>query len=403
MGADAKKTCFVNCLPVTNPSPVLLWKCKFVDEKGTKGNHPILQPVVGPYGKEIYLCTKGSVIRVNAETGAINGEWKGSYTGEATLANGSLFITGPKGLSMLERETGKALWEFKCERLMHAGHWAWSPLEVTVSDGLAFFGKGMHYDYNETDDGVYAVKIVNGERAWRAPMGKACIVVSAVAVEGDRAVCLVAEPAAGSDDLNELSRKNRCVFRALDTKDGSVKWEYLLDCTNFGVRNGPSIKDGIVYGADAHFVFALRLATGEVVWKKDRIKENISPKKCFGTAAVISGDLVVTALAAIEARDRKDGMLRWEASLSEINFMAAAGDVLYVGCYHSDIYAYSMKDGKKLWTFATPEVPDVANSRRNCRGLAVADGRVYFTTYQGVLFCLGQDPRPISDPPPRKE
>ncbi len=92
LGADAGKSYATACTPVREMT--LLWQTPFE----YKGNHPILQPVVGPGGREIFLGAKGSVIRMDAATGKITAEWKGDYLGEITLADGRLYYTTYQGV-----------------------------------------------------------------------------------------------------------------------------------------------------------------------------------------------------------------------------------------------------------------------------------------------------------------
>ena len=396
LGADAGKSYAVACKPVTNM--VLLWQTSFA----YKGNHPILQPVVGPGGKEVFLGAKGTVFRLEAATGKITAEWKGDYLGEITLADGRLYVAGSKSLYALDPQTGKVIWESLTDKAFYIGHYAYSPVEVTRAGDLAFFGKGM--TYKDPDNGLYAVMAADGKRAWRAALNVGETIVSSVAVEGDRSVCLISNPRLEADGT-PIKFKFHYRIQARDTKDGRLVWEYPLDCVNALGGFGPSIKDGVVYGSDTAAVFALSAADGKVIWKKGRALQNGRGKN-FCHAMVLAGDLVITAVNDIEAFSRKDGATRWDAKgYGDVNFMAAADGVLYVGRYGLGLRAYDVVSGKELWMFEAPEIPgNPKNAYRNCRGLAVADGRVYYTTYQGVLFCLGQrTPRLSSSASPTPE
>ncbi len=396
LGADAGKSYATVCKPVREM--ILLWQTPFE----YKGNHPILQPLVGPGGREIFLGVKGSVIRLDAATGKITAEWKGDYLGEITLADGRLYVAGSKSLFALDPVTGAVIWQSPADKAFYYSHAAYSPVEVTRSGDLAFFGKGM--THKDPDNGLYAVKAADGARAWRAVLNAGEMIVSSVAVEGDRAVCLVSNPRLEADGT-PINFRFHYRIQARDTKDGRLAWEYPLECVSALGGFGPSIRDGVVYGSDSAAVFALSAADGKVIWKKGRTLQNGRGRN-FCHAIVLSGDLVITAVNDIEAFSRKDGATRWDAKgYGDVNFMAAADGVLYVGRYGLGLRAYDTASGKELWKFEALEIPgNPKNAYRNCRGLAVADGRVYYTNYQGVLFCLGQrTPRLSSSASPTPE
>lgn len=114
----------------------------------------------------------------------------------------------------------------------------------------------------------------------------------------------------------------------LDLETGRRFWRFTFQSTfrdeyiqNGGPRATPLIADGVVF---VHSIegplFALELATGRVVWRRDPTREFGVPDSFFGVVAspILRGDTLVVNLGArdgpcVAAFDRSSGALVWGA------------------------------------------------------------------------------------------
>lgn len=211
-----------------------------------------------------------------------------------------------------------ALWVYQPA---HAPHVAWRRRErlrfdrayqPIVADGLLFFG-------SSADGHVYALDAENGDLRWRFVTGAPIRFAPAVA-DGRLFV--------GSDDG---------YLYALSTDSGKVLWqrragpndEMVLGnerlVSRWVVRGGPAVRDGIVYFAagiwptEGIFIYALRAATGEVVWLNAAAGRMYMPQPHGGANAesgvsaqgylVVTEDKVLlsTGRSVPAAFDRQDG------------------------------------------------------------------------------------------------
>jgi outer membrane protein assembly factor BamB len=189
---------------------------------------------------------------------------------------------------------------------------------------------------------------------------------------------------------------------ALDVATGKTLWNMdlfkpteeemkALHGKNSLASSTPVIEDGIVYVHFGHMgTAALRLANGEVVWKK---QVSYKPMHGNGGSPIIVGDLLVVNADAevdptIVAFHRKDGTIAWRTpreqkvrsafSFSTPLVVETEGRKEILSAGSGMIGAYAPEDGRLLWKATYGEGYSVVPRP------VVADGMAYVATGYNV-------------------
>jgi outer membrane protein assembly factor BamB len=320
----------------------------------------------------------GAVSWVLSSRSAVNSP-SATGTGSASLAAGQGQPTG-KSLQQYygagPRRT--AAWKFPTGNAIEASPGAGGGLVCVAS----------------TDNSVYAVKIASGSKAWSFEAGS---VTAAPQVVGGVAC---------------LSTTSEGHFYALRVADGSRAWDldtgvpaayrrsWAVDGGNVilgtttsspqaydaatgvkGVRfstrepyvTALSAAAGVLYAVDVYgMLYAFRTASGTEIWHKQLLSSDDQP----GTGLTIeSGSIYVgTTSGALYKIDTANGQVEWTyhpGSAIESNVIAADG-VVYLRDNNGTVHAVRAADNKQLWS--------KTGTATGPYGLAVAGGRVYYTT-----------------------
>ena len=140
---------------------------------------------------------------------------------------------------------------------------------------------------------------------------------------------------------------NEEVVEAFDAESGESLWRYAYPTTyrdDFGFDEGPRavpvIADGIVYTFGAEGVLhAVRLETGEGLWRVDTMQRFNVPKNFFGAGGspLVEGGRVIANIggrtdggeaAGIVAFDTETGDVLWSAVEDEASYSSAVGATL---------------------------------------------------------------------------
>ncbi len=159
-------------------------------------------------------------------------------------------------------------------------------------------------------------------------------------------------------------------IRCLSFKDGAEIWKYNYPVKikrNHGMtRTMPAVTDKylVTMGPLGHLT-CLDSVTGELLWKKDLVKEYGTkvPEWYAGQCPLIDGELAIIAPAGkevlITALELRTGRAKWitknpegaykmtHSSVAILNFK---GEKQYVYCASSGVVSVAAKDGKILWT-----------------------------------------------------
>jgi eukaryotic-like serine/threonine-protein kinase len=233
----------------------------------------------------------------------------------------------------IDANTGSRLWEIPFSSSY--------PSIPAVAGGLVFVNVG--------DGNLYAFDAVNGAERWRFPTGFVWVSTPAV----DDAVVYVAGGKGGNSEATEGS------LFAIDAESGAKRWEYKFEGS---VGSSPTIANGLIYVGSAAG------SLGETV----------------GGAQVTGG---------VHAVDARNGQRRWfVATSSGIAATPAIGDgVVVVGDLADNLYALAVESGEVRWTKQLDDTPDDSPTGERAMisvSAAIANGRVYIGTFDGVVHAL---------------
>jgi WD40 repeat protein len=153
-----------------------------------------------------------------------------------------------------------------------------------------------------------------------------------------------------------------------DEATGRALWTFSYPCdyANMEYGNGPracpTVHEGKVYtlGTKGHLV-CLKATSGEVVWKKDLVKEYAAQIPQYGAsvAPLIEGDLVIVSAGVrpdgtVIAFDRNSGVERWRAlrdrpAYSSPIIITAGGSRQLIIWTADTVSALEPKSGRVLW------------------------------------------------------
>ncbi|HEY3273090.1 MAG TPA: toll/interleukin-1 receptor domain-containing protein [Methanocella sp.] len=225
-------------------------------------------------------------------------------------------------LYALDLRNGKMVW-----KNTYAGEACTAP---TAADGLVFFVSN--------DSILYAMDPLTGVEQWRFNTNKAI----------DN-LFQWSSPAIADGTIYLCGSQTPYVF-AVDIHTGRLKWKTLI---SEYVQADLSVAGGIVYVPTTNgSVFALDGATGRTVWKyaTDFI---VAPAAVTDDTVYVTTYLESDTGNRVIALDARTGDLRWEHPVEgwSAGGVAVAGDVAYIGCNSSLLYALDCASGRELWTY----------------------------------------------------
>lgn len=160
--------------------------------------------------------------------------------------------------------------------------------------------------------------------------------------------------------------------------------------------NPAVVRNRIYFGCEMGFISCFDFITGEPKWRNgDQIKPIITPIAAndyvvvFGTLDgevycydglsdsklwVFKTDPNISAPPNITDENVKNGRVHGGPKIVD--------DKVYFGAFDGKLYCLNIKDGKKVWEFAT--------KGKIYSSPAISDGRIYFANFEGKLFCIDQ-------------
>jgi outer membrane protein assembly factor BamB/predicted phosphodiesterase len=251
-------------------------------------------------------------------------------------------------------KTGKKKWTFKTEGAVFS-----SP---AISGDRLLFGSA--------DGHVYCLDTKKGKLIWKYKTGAA--VLGCPLVHGDTVFI------GGSDHH----------YRALSIRRGELIWDF--DGLQGPVVSTPLWYEGkLIFGAWDRHLYAVSSTNGQLLWKWNNgsTVRNYSPASCIPVAAdgvvyIMAPDRVVTAI------DIQNGTTLWrnnDGGVRESIGISADGKWIYGKTMQDTVVAYSAGRAKQpvAWKmhagFGYEHAPSM---------LIEKEGRVYFGTRSGVVYCI---------------
>ena len=240
--------------------------------------------------------------------------------------------------------------------------------------------------YSVTDDnlrgdaGVYAVDSKSGDRDWHIPTDTSIKNTVALNEEG----IAVATSVAGR-------------VHGIDAHSGQLAWS--CDLPRYPGRwiyTAPVIADGMVYTGGKAGYGAYNVKTGEERWYTT-LTTPVGSGDPVGDgwgsfpSPIVVGGLLITHLSGrgIVALDRANGEIAWETPLGITHYFSSpvmADGLIISGVEFGQLAALDPETGEVVWQ------GDVLDAQYPTHVL-VEDERMYVTTNQGRIRCIGLMPR----------
>jgi outer membrane protein assembly factor BamB len=305
--------------------------------------------------------------------------------GPPTTGTGSTSL--PTGVSL---PTGQSLQKYYGAGTPRKAAWKYSTGNAIEANVGA--GNGMVY-VGSTDNSVYAVNSATGRRAWSYQSGSVSAapeVVGAVVclstTEGhfyalrvsggtrawdvDTGVPAIYKRTWAADGGSVILTSDSAAPQAYDAATGakgvsfSTQEPYLMAL---------GAADGVLYALDALGVlYAFHTATGTEIWHKQLLSSDDPP----GTGLTIDGGSIYvgTVSGALYKIDATNGQVLWtyHPGSGMESAVAVADGVVYLRDNNGTVHAVSAATSKQVWARTA--------TATGVYGLAVAGGRVYYTT-----------------------
>jgi outer membrane protein assembly factor BamB len=176
------------------------------------------------------------------------------------------------------------------------------------------------------------------------------------------------------------------VFRALDLKSGSTKWEF-RNVAGFVEAKPLLYENMVIFGAWDTYLYALSLKEGSLLWKWSNGNPGVlfSPAACWPVAAhgkifIVAPDRAMTAI------DAKTGMTIWRSTQHQVREsvgISGDGERIYARCMTDTLLAFnsSAPSATEIWISDCGYGYDIDPSMPQER-----DGVVYFGTKNGFVI-----------------
>ena len=228
---------------------------------------------------------------------------------------------------------------------------AWSFQAGSVSAAPEVVGDVVCF--SSTKGHFYALRVTGGTRAWDVDNGAAAIYKRTWAVDGDSVI------------LTSYTAPAQAYDAATGTKGTSFSTQepYLTALSAAG---------GILYALDASgILYAFHAASGIEIWHKRLLSSDDPP----GTGLTIdSGSIYVgTVSGTLYKVDVTNGQVLWtyHPGSGMESAVAVANGLVYLRDNNGTLHAISAATSRQVWT---------RSATAGVYGLAVAGGRVYYTT-----------------------
>jgi outer membrane protein assembly factor BamB len=377
------QTGYADVLPVLKPK--VRWKASLPPVL----SHEAIQPVVANGGRVLYLSVGGFLVQADADKGTIRWKEQIKAVGHPAIHGNMLYVHGDKFVKAYDIGGDKPM-----------PKWTWTTTKPFITDSkycmegadgivvtsslvLVGYGRiGCKYDLKDGQVGdtrLHAVNALDGQEVWSFDPGQ--IISPSLAVDEKAGLVFLATFGERIEAWPGTSPDG--FMCAVELATGKEKWRVAIG--NRAIASGPACADGVVYAGGETELVAVQAADGKELWRVKRAGRG-SSKSFQSPNAIVTPDRVIVNMGrVVEAHARSDGALLWsQTTAKDCYFMVAARGVLYMPMYDAEgpMQALSLADGSLLWTFVVPA------SKRQCKGVAVTDGRLHFGNYDSLLFCL---------------
>jgi len=277
---------------------------------------------------------------------------------------------------------------------------SWPGVTIDADRDSVYVASGAH---------IYSVNLANGLENWRFPS------------EADNKISFFAAPEISENAELLVGDYNNILYRLNPDNNGQVIWQFTDAKSQYiaaslaegdgifapnGDRNlyalnksgnqkwhyetehalwGKPVTDGsVVYFTSMdHHVYALKLESGDLVWKSDDLGGAIAGNPTLSPEGVL---YVGTFGAEMLALDIKDGSVKWRTMGEGWIWSGPTldGDTLYFGDLSGALFAVSADDGAVIWKVNPDQNPKAAISDRPL----VLEDTLYIVNESGSIFAV---------------
>ncbi len=187
---------------------------------------------------------------------------------------------------------------------------------------------------------------------------------------------------------------------------GELDWKTKLD--SYHALSSPIVSQEMIFVNGAGALYAVDENSGKTKWIFDR-------EKLAGRAPAISNGIAYAGKYGntFFAVDTKNGQEKWKFKMDNMTISsptmpnmivsspAISNDIVYIGDLAGYLYAFDAGTGKEKWKFKTKELEHPLNSPIGAvdyempggiaSEVAISNGSVYFTSFDGYLYALEAD------------
>jgi outer membrane protein assembly factor BamB len=225
----------------------------------------------------------------------------------------------------------------------------------TSYNNLVYFGSD--------DTNIWAIRLENGELAWKYPTGGP-VAVSPVVDEENKQVLF------GTED---------CMFHAVDYYTGRENWSFK---TRDRIRSTAAVAHRhVFFGSDDGQMYALVANNGRLVW--DYLVGSEIQSRPFVTNELVIFGCISGDVMALELSGSTKWNLRTKGKVMAAPVVDMETNVCYVGSFDRHLYAVDVKTGFKQWQFKSNGLI--------VAGAAVGPALVYFGASDGALYAVTKE------------
>lgn len=305
------------------------------------------QSMVAANGSVYVGSDNGMLYALNASDGTVR--WHqalNSFVTVSAVKDGTVYVSTDGAVSAFDAASGIRRWQHAVD-----GSNGVSPL--MFGDGALFFSVTLSNNNNAR--AIYALRTTDGTQLWRYSTTSATPVFGGVVNGIVYSIEVVGDVMQGDQHVV-----------AIRASDGRVLWRLHIESTDGQTHGTPLEGNGIVYiGTDSGAIYALRIATGTIVWHVVASIQGDNKPPAIGAMPIEVADEVVyvNTPQGILARRASDGALLWQKKSAFLPFPFLQAPIVnngrvYVASSSGTIYALRTQDGSQIWQFSNTPLTD---------------------------------------------
>ncbi len=324
------------------------------------------QSMVAANGSVYIGSDNGTLYAVNASNGTVR--WQqalGSFVTVSAVMGGTVYVSTDGAVSAFDAASGVRRWQYS--------------IGGQVDTPAMMFGNGTLFvsvSHGNNSHAIYALRATDGSQLWKYTTASITPVLGGV-VNG---------VVYSKEVVGDVVNGDQHVV-AMRASDGHVLWRVQIESTDGSVYENPVEFNGLVYVTTSNgATYALRIATGAIVWHVAASMQNHQPTAGAMPVALADGVLYINTHQGLLAFQASNGVLLWEKKS-----MFSPGPILLQPVVSNGrvyvvssgiIYVLRTLDGSQIWQ---------SSMTSTLEPLTVGNGLVYANGTNMIYALHGQD------------